>query len=218
MGRPRLYSDDERREKRRLKQRKWRAANLARAREITCECERRRAAKRALAEGREPGKIGRPASLTEQEKKAKRAEKSRAYYDKHCERQRPIAADRERKKRSAKKAGVYVALPWGGIKLSPEDRRLRDRALGSKRRTRLRTNGGDYTADDVKTLFARQKGKCTWCLLPLGEEYHIDHYLPVVLNGPNDIGNLRLLHPKCNLTKGAKHPIDHGLSNGLLCW
>lgn len=156
--------------------------------------------------------------MTEEEKKAKRAAKSREYYVKHRDKLRPFAAKREREKRSAKKARVYVALPWGGIKLSVEDKRLRERANGSKRRFRLRSNGGNYTADDIKTLFARQYGKCTWCLLPLADDYHVDHYQPVVLDGSNDTSNLRLLHPKCNLIKGAKDPIEFALSQGMLCW
>jgi 5-methylcytosine-specific restriction endonuclease McrA len=218
MGRPRLYSDVQRREKRRLKQRKWRAANPERAREITRESERRRAAKRALAEGRQPGTIGRPVQFTEQEKKAKRASKSRAHYHNNRAKLAPVAAKREREKRAAIRAGEYVPQPWGGVKLTRDERQLRDRAMGSKRRTRLKSVGGNYTADDIKELRVRQKGNCAWCLLPLGDDYHIDHYLPVILDGPNDIGNLRLLHPKCNLIKAAHHPIDHALKHGMLCW
>jgi len=218
MGRPALYTAEQRREKRRLKSRRWRAANLERAREITRECEKRRAAKRALAEDRTPGQIGRPAYLTAAEKKAKRAAQSREHYHKNAIKLRKQAADRERRKRAAIKANEYVAGPWGGIKLTLEERRLNDRVMGQKRRTRIRKAEGNYTAEDIKNLLRRQHGNCAFCLLPLGDEYHIDHYLPLIQDGPNNIGNLRLLHPKCNLSKGAQHPIDHALNNGMLCW
>ncbi|MCK8788014.1 HNH endonuclease, partial [Roseomonas sp. NAR14] len=47
---------------------------------------------------------------------------------------------------------------------------------------------------------------------------HVDHYVPLALGGSNDRSNLRLLHAACNLSKGARHPIEHGRSLGLLCW
>lgn len=216
MGRPRLYSDDERREKRRIKSQKWRAANLERAREITRECEKRRAAARAIAEGREPGKIGRPKLFTLRQRQTKRTKKSIRYYHAHKDEIRPKAAKREREKRLAKKLGIYVPVVRT---LTEEQRKLRDRVFSANRRARLANNGGKHTAADIAELWRRQRGHCAFCLLPLDKSStHVDHYEPIALGGTNDIGNLRLLHDTCNLVKGAQHPIDHALSNGMLCW
>lgn len=57
------------------------------------------------------------------------------------------------------------------------------------------------------------------CLKPLiKNKFHVDHHMPLVLGGSNDRSNLRLLHQKCNLSKGARDPAEHALQNGLLCW
>jgi 5-methylcytosine-specific restriction endonuclease McrA len=218
-GRPALYTEAERREKRRLKFRKWRKANLERAREITRNCEKRRAAARALAEGREPGRIGRPAQFSEKEKRAKQNARVKDYYRRHPQKLRAYAAGRERKKRKAIKEGQYFPVPIELRKLSPEQRKLQARVMTHKRRARELASGGTHSADDIAILRDRQKGKCVFCLEPFGEiEPHVDHHVPLVLGGSNDIGNLRLLHPRCNLMKAAKHPIEHALANGLLCW
>jgi 5-methylcytosine-specific restriction endonuclease McrA len=218
MGRPRLYSDEQRREKRRIKQQRWRGKNLERAREIGREAEKRRAAKQALAAGRIPGLIGRPKQLTTEERRAKRNELTKRSYRANLAKRRACAAAKERQKRAAIKNGAYVAKPWGGQRLTESERKLRSRTDFAKRRALLRQNGGAYGPEDVVRLLNRQKGKCAFCLTPLADDYHIDHHIPLALGGSNDISNLRLLHPKCNLIKGAKHPIDHALSQGMLCW
>ncbi len=56
LGAPKQFTDDELREKRRVKDEAWRAAHLDRAREINRESARRTAAARAIAAGREPGR------------------------------------------------------------------------------------------------------------------------------------------------------------------
>ena len=79
-GQPSKFTEEERREKRRLKARKWREANLERSREITRDSMKRAAATKAIAAGREPGKKGRAPIFTEEEKRAKRAAKQRKFY------------------------------------------------------------------------------------------------------------------------------------------
>lgn len=92
-------------------------------------------------------------------------------------------------------------------------------AARNRRRARKLEVGGTYTLEDVVALFEKQKGKCTFCLKPLKRgQFHIDHHQPLALGGSNDRSNLRLLHKKCNLSKGARDPAEHALRNGLLCW
>ena len=77
---------------------------------------------------------------------------------------------------------------------------------------------GSYTAADIADLLRMQKGNCSFCLQPLGSDFHVDHYQPLTRGGSNDRKNLRLLHQSCNLRKHASDPIEHALKNGMLCW
>lgn len=82
-------------------------------------------------------------------------------------------------------------------------------AHGAKRRARKAGNGGTHTAADIRALFFEQKGICAWCDTALdAKDYHVDHWKPLSKGGSNDKSNLKLLHPKCNMTKGAKLPSD----------
>jgi 5-methylcytosine-specific restriction endonuclease McrA len=38
----------------------------------------------------------------------------------------------------------------------------------------------------------------------LSDQFHIDHKTPISRGGSNDIGNLQILCPTCNMKKGAK--------------
>lgn len=92
-------------------------------------------------------------------------------------------------------------------------------ALRNRRRARIKEAGGDHSAADIAYLFELQKGKCVLCLKPLIKtKFHVDHHVPLVKGGTNDRSNLRLLHSKCNLSKGARDPAEHALRSGLLCW
>lgn len=65
-------------------------------------------------------------------------------------------------------------------------------------------------------LFASQKGKCPCCGLALGDDYHLDHIVPLFLGGLNVDSNMQLLRSKCNLQKNKKHPVDFMQSRGFL--
>lgn len=84
------------------------------------------------------------------------------------------------------------------------------------RRARSAGNGGKLSKDIVQKLLKRQNGKCACCGLSLSNGYHLDHIIPLALGGKNSDDNVQLLTPKCNLKKGAKHPIDYMQSKGLL--
>ena len=61
-----------------------------------------------------------------------------------------------------------------------------------------------------------QKGLCPCCRKPLGNDYHMDHIIPLALGGSNGDNNIQLLRSECNLEKQAKHPVDFMQSRGFL--
>lgn len=94
----------------------------------------------------------------------------------------------------------------------PEQVRLREHTKRAKRANAF----GKLTPGLSKKLFVLQKGKCPCCRLPLGDDYHLDHKMPIALGGPNTDDNMQLLRKSCNLKKSAKHPVDFMQSRGFL--
>ena len=75
---------------------------------------------------------------------------------------------------------------------------------------------GTHTAADVQQLLVLQKNKCAVCRTSIANEYHVDHVIPLSAGGGNGKDNLQLLCPSCNLSKGAKHPVDFMQLRGML--
>lgn len=89
----------------------------------------------------------------------------------------------------------------------------------SNRNRRTRKRQGKFTAADISRIFASQCGFCAEpsCRADLNVvTYHIDHVVPLCLDGTNWPDNLQLLCPRCNLRKGRKHPVDWARENGRL--
>jgi hypothetical protein len=80
---------------------------------------------------------------------------------------------------------------------------------------RARTKG-TLSRGITEKLFVLQKGLCACCSLPLGENYHLDHIMPLALGGANTDNNMQLLRQRCNTQKGAKHPVDFMQQRGFL--
>ncbi len=86
----------------------------------------------------------------------------------------------------------------------------------NNRRARKAAVGGRLSIGLSEKLFALQKGKCSCCGSKLGNDYHLDHIVPLALGGPNTDSNIQLLTAKCNKRKGAKHPVAYMQTRGLL--
>lgn len=97
-------------------------------------------------------------------------------------------------------------------KLNPESSRIKNR----NRRARALNAGGVLSKFISVQLFALQRGKCACCGLPLGDNYHLDHIMPLALGGSNTDDNVQLLRQRCNNQKNAKHPVDFMQSRGFL--
>jgi 5-methylcytosine-specific restriction endonuclease McrA len=86
----------------------------------------------------------------------------------------------------------------------------------SNRKARVRGAGGSHTAEDIKRIFAAQKGKCGYCRASLKGGYHKDHITPIASGGSNNASNIQLLCEPCNLKKHTKHPIAFAQEMGML--
>ena len=84
------------------------------------------------------------------------------------------------------------------------------------RRARKISAGGSLSKGLAEKLLILQKGKCPCCRLPLYDDYHMDHIIPLALGGSNTDDNIQLLHGLCNRQKHSKNPIDFMQSRGYL--
>lgn len=82
------------------------------------------------------------------------------------------------------------------------------------RRARKNNSPGKLSRGLEKKLYALQNGRCMCCNEPLGDDYHMDHFMPIALGGPHEDWNMQLLRAECNLRKAAKHPIEYFRSLG----
>ena len=94
----------------------------------------------------------------------------------------------------------------------PEARRV----YKQNRRAKETANGGSLSGAIVETLFRLQRGKCACCEMPLGEDYHLDHRVPLARGGAHEDSNMQLLRQHCNQSKGVKDPIEYMRLKGFL--
>jgi len=81
-----------------------------------------------------------------------------------------------------------------------------DRAHKHKRRAQKRASQGAYTPQQLQEQMHRQKSKCYYCKMKLGMIYHADHVVPLSRGGSNDISNIVIACPTCNMRKHARLP------------
>lgn len=99
----------------------------------------------------------------------------------------------------------------------PEKHRERKRIYKANRRAYKRQSGGRHTLRQIKELYKKQGGKCVNCLSEFEKSgYHIDHIFPISRGGRNDISNIQLLCPPCNIAKGSLHPLEFAKKQGRL--
>ena len=94
----------------------------------------------------------------------------------------------------------------------PDARRIQRQT----RRARKKSVGGTLSKNLVQTLLTLQKGKCACCGAELGDNFHLDHIMPLALGGANEDWNMQLLTSRCNIQKSALHPVDFMQSRGFL--
>ena len=107
-------------------------------------------------------------------------------------------------------ANAARARAWG--KDNPE----RVLEHSRNRRALKRSAEGSHTAGEIAELVLIQRGKCANCRCSIKKSRHVDHIMPLALGGRNDIGNIQLLCPPCNMRKHKKHPIVWAQEEGRL--
>lgn len=90
------------------------------------------------------------------------------------------------------------------------------RVHGQNRRAKQRKNGGKLSSGLAEKLIKLQRGKCACCGELLGDDYHLDHIMPLALGGEHEDKNIQLLRAQCNNQKFVKHPVDFMRSRGFL--
>lgn len=194
----------------------WREANRDKVRKREADRARERRREKAAAEGREV-RIGRAPIYTEQERVDLRRKRSLDYWKRNPEKRKQLSQsyyDTNRDLVIANTKARFKRIKQENPELYRKWKSVTDR----NRRARLNGNGGSHTKADIEALWDLQKGRCVVCLERLGTKFHVDHHDPLAKGGSNGRSNLRLLHPKCNLEKGARDPFEHAQRNGRLCY
>lgn len=96
-------------------------------------------------------------------------------------------------------------------RLNPDAHRIQSHNYRDKKRSTGRLSKGL-----AERLFKLQRGLCACCKRPLGNNYHMDHIMPLALGGENIDSNIQLLRQRCNNQKSAKHPIAFMQERGFL--
>jgi 5-methylcytosine-specific restriction endonuclease McrA len=80
------------------------------------------------------------------------------------------------------------------------------RAKALRRRTRELAAGGGCTEEDIERLHQEQQALCFYCGEEYGENYEVDHFIPVAAGGHSGPENMVIACQFCNRSKGGKMP------------
>jgi 5-methylcytosine-specific restriction endonuclease McrA len=164
-------------------------------------------ATKAAVKAANPQKVkDRDALYAERNKERRRANYA-AYYSR--EKEKILERNKDWRLKNPEKARLAAEL-W--ILQNPTAKRR----YFENRRARIRMSPGTLSKNVVVKLMTLQKGLCACCRLPLGDDYHLDHIMPLALGGGNIDSNVQLLRQECNRRKSAKHPVDYMQERGYL--
>lgn len=146
VGQPPKYTDEQRKELRRIKSAKWREANKERAREITRLSMKRKSDAKADALGRPRGKFGRmPKILTPDQKREKQNARIKKWYANNLKAAREIGATAARNRRARIKGN-------GGSHTTEDIRQLFFEQKGMCGLCDLALDADDFHVDHWKPL------------------------------------------------------------------
>ena len=123
--------------------------------------------------------------------------------------------DKERDRRSVYRAAHLDKEKANAAAWRAANKEVR-RIYEQNRRARKRASGGKLSPGLADRLFKLQRGKCACCHVSIEDGNHLDHVIPLALEGPNEDWNMQLLCGPCNLSKNAKHPVEFMQQRGFL--
>lgn len=124
----------------------------------------------------------------------------------------PEKKRRERRESYARHPEPAKARAREWCRANPEKMKAYDHA----HRSRKRDAPGKFTANDIKEIFAAQRGRCASCAAKLTGRYHVDHIIALNNAGTNYRRNLQILCVGCNTSKSDRDPIEFMRSRGRL--
>lgn len=148
----------------------------------------------------------------EENNREKRRQQRAEAYKKNPQKYRDKALAHLNKPGVREKVAIYA-------KKSKDNPAVRDRLVVNKqnRRALLQEVGGVLSANLAAKLLKLQLCSCASCKCDLSKSgHHLDHIMPLALNGQNIDSNIQLLCPDCNRKKNAKDPIEWAQQNGRL--
>lgn len=84
-------------------------------------------------------------------------------------------------------------------------------------RARRKNAPGKLSKDIVDRLMVLQRARCAACRSNLKKTgHHLDHLVPLARGGTNEDSNVQLLCPRCNCAKRHADPIEWAQRNGRL--
>jgi 5-methylcytosine-specific restriction endonuclease McrA len=176
-------------------------------------------AKQAAYKAEHPGEV----KAAKDKFRTKNREKRNAKYAKYAAENKDAIREKQAKERIEKR-GMVLAREARYRELNREKvresrQRFRDANpdydLVNSQNRRKRIAGAKLPKGIYTRLLKLQQGMCACCKKKL-DEYHLDHVIPLAMGGEHHETNVQLLCPPCNLSKGAKHPVDFMQSRGFL--
>jgi len=79
----------------------------------------------------------------------------------------------------------------------------RDKCREKASRRRARRNANSVEPYSRAAIFKRDGGICHICRKPVGQDYHIDHLIPLSRGGADAPWNVAVAHRRCNFQRGA---------------
>lgn len=94
--------------------------------------------------------------------------------------------------------------------------KLRARSYWNRRRARKLNAQGSHTVEDIRRQYEAQSGRCYYCGIQVGNDYHVDHVVPLSRGGSNGPENLVIACAPCNLSKSDRLPHEWPQGGRLL--